>query len=316
MTQHKKNAFFRFEVGTLSRSTTQKLGKGKEVKVLPKTPQFACQYVAYCTGTRIHEERRDMAFNYTAVRDRVVKDVLLIPDGAPAWMQDGQSDDLATRQAVRARIWNAMASRSKREDFREARIFVISLPREMTHAQGIACACEFVQTEVIDKQRSVADISFHAGLAADGGENFHAHVIMTPYPVDDQPDGFNKQKNRILDKDKWLTAMREQCADTINHHLDVCGIDKKVDHRSLASRGEPRQPEHLPTEALHLERKGTQTHLGDAWRGVRHHNKVVELHKRDSVKEGIEEEHAQLTAAQARTRSLLALAREVTGRHG
>lgn len=316
MAQHKKNAFFRFEVGTLSRSTIQKLGKGKEVKVLPKTPQYACQYVAYCTGTRIYEERRGMTFNYTAVRDRVVKDMLLIPEDAPAWMQDGQSDDLAARQAVRERIWNAMANRSKREDFREARIFVISLPREMTHAQGIACVEEFVQTEVIDKQRSVADISFHASTAADGGENFHAHVVMAPYAVDDQPDGFNKQKNRMLDKDKWLTAMREKCADAINHHLDVCGIDTKVDHRSLAARGEQRQPEHLPTEALHLERKGTQTHLGDAWREVRHRNKVVELHQRDGVKEAIEEEQLELTAAQMRTRSLLALAREVTGRHG
>ena len=127
MAQHQKHAFFRFEVGTLSRSTTQKMGKGKDARLVPKTPQFACQYVAYCTGTRMHEERRGMTFNYTAVRHRVVNDRLLIPEGAPAWMQDGQSDDLTTRQAVRERIWNDMANRSKREDFREARIFVISI---------------------------------------------------------------------------------------------------------------------------------------------------------------------------------------------
>jgi hypothetical protein len=220
-----------------------------------------------------------MTFNYTAVRNRVVKDVLLVPNGAPAWMEDGQSDDLAARQAVRERIWNALANRSKREDFREARIFVISIPRETTHAQGIASVEEFVRTEVVDKLRSVADISFHASTAADGGENFHAHVVITPYAIDDQPDGFHQQKNRLLDQDKWLATVRERCADTLNQHLEACGMDMRVDHRSLADRGEKRQPEHLPTGAIHLERKGISAHLGNAWRETRHHNKVVELHK-------------------------------------
>ena len=184
----------------------------------------------------------------------------------------------------------------------------------MTHAQGITCYEDFVRSEVTGKLRSVADIAFHASTAADGGENFHAHVIITPYAIADQPDGFNRQKNRMLDTDKWLTAMREQCAHTINQHLHACGMDKTVDHRSLADREAQRQPEHLPTKALHLERKGTPTQLGDTWRGVRHHNKVVDLHKRDGVKEAIEAEHAQLTAAQVRTRSLFALARVAMGR--
>ncbi len=82
--------------------------------------------------------------------------------------------------------------------------------------------------------------------------------------------------------------------------------------RSLKEQGIDREPEpKIGVVACNMEKQGYETDKGDRWREVRHQNTIMSLAHEVGQKE-IEAE--QLTAAQQRTSSLFALAREATGR--
>ena len=76
----------------------------------------------------------------------------------------------------RERLWNDVEAFEVRKDAQLARAGRASpLPREMTQAQGIALARDFVQAEFVD-QGMIADLNVHWDMAEDGTLNPHAHA--------------------------------------------------------------------------------------------------------------------------------------------
>ena len=65
-----------------------------------------------------------------------------------------------------------------RKDAQLAREVEFALPREMTEAQGIELARDFVRGEFVDRGM-IADLNVHWDMAEDGMPKPHAHVMLT-----------------------------------------------------------------------------------------------------------------------------------------
>jgi hypothetical protein len=136
------------------------------VKVIGrKSGSSAVASAAYRSGSRLRDERIDRSHDFSAKRGVVHSEVLL-PENAPeAW-----SD--------RERLWNDVEAAEVRKDAQLAREVEFSLPREMTEAQGIELARDFVQSEFVDRGM-IADLNVHRDIGEDGMPKPHAHVMLT-----------------------------------------------------------------------------------------------------------------------------------------
>jgi ATP-dependent exoDNAse (exonuclease V) alpha subunit len=142
------------------------------VKVIGrKAGSSAVASAAYRSASRLRDERLDRAQDFTAKRGVVHSEVML-PENAPeAW-------------ADRERLWNHVEACEARRDAQLAREIEFALPRELTQAQGIALARDFVQSEFVDRGM-IADLNVHWDLGADGSPKPHAHVMLTMRAVDE-----------------------------------------------------------------------------------------------------------------------------------
>ena len=146
------------------------------VKVIGrKSGSGAVASAAYRAGMRLRDERLDHSHDFSAKRGVVHSDVML-PEKAPeAW-----SD--------RERLWNDVEAFEIRKDAQLAREVEFALPRELTHAQGIELARDFVQAEFVDRGM-IADLNVHWDMAEDGMPKPHAHVMLTTRAVDENGFG-------------------------------------------------------------------------------------------------------------------------------
>ena len=103
------------------------------VKVIGrKAGSSAVASAAYRSGSRLRDERLGRDQDFSAKRGVVHSEVML-PENAPqAW-----SD--------RERLWNDVEAFEVRKDAQLAREVEFAIPREMTQAQGIELACDFVR---------------------------------------------------------------------------------------------------------------------------------------------------------------------------
>lgn len=197
---------------------------------------------AYRAGARLYDQRLGREYDYT--RKRYIHDTfILTPADAPAWAAD------------RGVLWNRAEAAERRRDASLWRELEVSLPRDLEPkayrplleqalapyvAAGLAC-----------------DVCVHCPPAADGGEQPHAHVMLTTRALG--PDGFGVKKNAdlvaILDGAKGaprgeaLKAERARWADVTNAHLRAAASDRRVDARSYAERGLDRRAEPKMGEA-------------------------------------------------------------------
>lgn len=175
---------------------------------------------AYRSGEKLYDEKQERFMNYSRKQDVVFKEILL-PADAPVWMAD------------REKLWNAVERSETRKDAQLAREFNFALPKEFSKEQNISVAKEFVQNEFVARGM-IADLCIHAGRSKNGQEQPHAHVMLTLREVG--PNGFGL-KNRTWNAKENLMHWRESWAEHLNHYLALNGIDKRVDHRSLANCG-------------------------------------------------------------------------------
>lgn len=177
------------------------------------------------------------------------EDLLVCGHGnLPAWA----GDDPAT-------LWKA-AEKYERKNGSVYREATISLPRELSTEQNIALAADLVAKLAPGKPHQFA---IHAPDSSIAGED-HPHLhLMSSDRVDDgverPADRFFKRPNskhpalggrrkssgglnRMQMRDA-LIRTRKLVADTINHHLAICGHTARVDHRTLKARGVGRQAE-------------------------------------------------------------------------
>ena len=91
---------------------------------------------AYRSGSELQDERAGQAHDFRA-KSGVVHSEILLPEGAPERFSD------------RATLWNEVEATERRKDAQLAREVEFALPREMSRADGIALARDFVQREFV-----------------------------------------------------------------------------------------------------------------------------------------------------------------------
>ncbi|MEO9623190.1 MAG: Ti-type conjugative transfer relaxase TraA [Qipengyuania citrea] len=194
---------------------------------------------AYRSASRLHDQRLDRHHDFTN-KSGVVHSEVLLPEHAP--------HDFADRE----RLWNAVETVEVRKDAQLAREVEFAIPREMSEAQGIALACDFVEAEFVERGM-IADLNVHCDIGADGLAKPHAHVMLTMREVSE--DGFGP-KNRDWNRTELLTGWRERWADHVNERLAELDIDTRIDHRSLEAQGISLEPQHKigPAASRRLER--------------------------------------------------------------
>jgi Ti-type conjugative transfer relaxase TraA len=197
------------------------------VKVIGrKAGSSAVASAAYRSASRLRDERIERSHDFSAKRGVVHSEVLL-PEGAPDHWHD------------RERLWNDVEAFEKRKDAQLAREVEFALPRELSQAQGIELARDFVQAQFVDAGM-IADLNVHWDIGEDGSPKPHAHVMLTMRSVDE--DGFGP-KVRDWNSTQMIERWRERWAELANERLADLDIDTRIDHRSLEAQGIKLEPQ-------------------------------------------------------------------------
>ncbi|MCG7357643.1 Ti-type conjugative transfer relaxase TraA [Roseomonas mucosa] len=183
---------------------------------------------AYRSGMRLHDERLGQSFDY-AGKTGVVHSEILLPEGAPRHWSAPSGE---AQRVARAALWNAVEAGERRKDSQLARDIEIALPRELGQAEAIRLARDFVAEQFVARGM-VADLNVHWGRSQDGGEQPHAHVLLTMRRI--EGEGFGRKEVAWNDR-ALLRGWRERWAELANERLAEAGHDRRIDHRSLAAQ--------------------------------------------------------------------------------
>ncbi|MEA3015188.1 MAG: hypothetical protein QOD42_3733 [Sphingomonadales bacterium] len=213
---------------------------------------------AYRAGECLRDERQGRTFDYRN-RGGVEHSTILLPADAPAWCRG------LTREA----LWNRVEAGERRKDSQTARELRIMIPREVAPQDRVALIREYLERSFVAKGM-VADVSWHNGMASDGKEQPHAHVMLTMRPL--AANGFGPKSRHdwvpdplgrthpdgrpvlvVSNQDSWncpdyFERCREDWENIANAALERAGSDARIDRRSLLERGLSR----LPQPALRL----------------------------------------------------------------
>ena len=223
------------------------------VKVIGrKSGSSAVASAAYRSGSRLRDERLDRSHDFSAKRGVVHSEVML-PENAPeAW-----SD--------RERLWNDVEAFEVRKDAQLAREVEFALPRELTQAQGIELARDFVQSEFVDRGM-IADLNVHRDIGEDGLSKPHAHVMLTMRAVDE--NGFGP-KVRDWNRTEMVERWRQRWAELANERLAELDIDARIDHRSLEAQGIALEPQNqIGAPAQRIEGEGIEADRAEIHREI------------------------------------------------
>ncbi len=211
---------------------------------------------AYRAAELLHDDHLHRDHDFTA-KAGVVHSEIMLPEGAPEWWRD------------RATLWNEVEASEKRHDAQLAREMEFSIPRELSQAEAIRLARDFVAEQFVSRGM-VADVAVHWVTAKDGGRRKgsvgeadgiapggevqpHAHVMLTMRGIG--PDGFGP-KAREWNSRALYEGIRERWAGLANERLCEQGHDVRIDHRSYAEQGIGLEPQHKigPAGARRAER--------------------------------------------------------------
>ncbi|MGH7015217.1 MAG: Ti-type conjugative transfer relaxase TraA [Stellaceae bacterium] len=213
------------------------------VKVIGrKAGSSAVASAAYRSASRLRDDRLERSHDFSNKRGVVHSEVML-PEDAPEQWSD------------RERLWNDVEAFEVRKDAQLAREVEFAIPREMTQAQGIELARDFVQAEFVD-QGMIADLNVHWDMAEDGTPKPHAHVMLTMRSVDE--NGFGP-KVRDWNRTEMVERWRERWAELANERLAELDIDARIDHRSLEAQGIALEPQsQIGAPAQRIEGEGIE----------------------------------------------------------
>jgi Ti-type conjugative transfer relaxase TraA len=226
-----------------------------QVKVIGRNAgRSAIAAAAYRAGEALHDAELGRTFNYLS-KPGVIYSEIMLPAGAPGRWKDRET------------LWNEVAARDpqanddrrvpndpdapKRKQRREkqlAREMELALPRELSQAEAIALARDFVIEQFVSSGM-VADLNVHWGHSADGEAQPHAHIMLTMRRVAPGPDGQPEAGTFGLKERSWndkalLLSWRTRWAELVNARLAEAGFDASIDHRSNAARGIDLEPQH------------------------------------------------------------------------
>lgn len=234
---------------------------------------------AYRSASQLLDDRTGQAHDFTPKRG-VVHSEILLPEGAPALLSD------------RARLWNTVEAAETRRDAQLAREIEFALPREMSRAEGIALARDFVLQTFVARGM-IADLNVHWDAAADGSAKPHAHVMLSLRGVG--PEGFGP-KERTWNAVVELQAWREGWSGHVNAHLARLGIDAHVDHRSLAAQGLPLEPQNkIGPAGARRAMRGEAAERAEEHRQIAARNGAQLLAEPGLALTGVTQQHATFT---------------------
>ncbi|WP_028345498.1 Ti-type conjugative transfer relaxase TraA [Bradyrhizobium murdochi] len=213
------------------------------VKVIGrKAGSSAVASAAYRSATRLRDERLERSHDFSSKRGVVHSEVLL-PQNAPGAWSD------------RERLWNDVEAFEIRKDAQLAREVEFAIPCEITQAQGIELARDFVRGEFVGRGM-IADLNVHWDMAEDGMPKPHAHVMLTMRAVDE--NGFGR-KVREWNRTEMVERWRERWAEVANERLAELDIDARIDHRSLEAQGIALEPQsQIGAPAQRIEGEGIE----------------------------------------------------------
>jgi Ti-type conjugative transfer relaxase TraA len=196
------------------------------------TGRSAVAAAAYRAAEELHDERLGRDHDFTN-KAGVVHSEILLPEGAPGRWQN------------RATLWNEVEAGERQHNAQLARDIELALPRELSKAEAIALARDFVREQFVARGM-VADLNVHWGVGADGEAQPHAHVMLTMRRVERGPEGEGRfrLKERAWNDRALLVGWRERWAEMANARLHALGHDSRIDHRSYAEQGIPLEPQH------------------------------------------------------------------------
>jgi Ti-type conjugative transfer relaxase TraA len=217
------------------------------VKVIGrKSGSSAVASAAYRSASRLRDERLERSHDFSGKRGVVHSEVML-PENAPAAWSD------------RERLWNDVEAFEIRKDAQLAREVEFAIPREMSEAQGIELARDFVRAEFVGLGM-VADLNVHWDIAEDGMPKPHAHVMLTmrQVSVNGDENGFGP-KVRDWNRAEMVERWRERWAEIANERLAELDIDARIDHRSLETQGIALEPQsQIGAPAKRIEVQGIE----------------------------------------------------------
>ncbi|MBY5551529.1 Ti-type conjugative transfer relaxase TraA [Rhizobium leguminosarum] len=235
---------------------------------------------AYRHRTRMMDEQAGMSFSYRRGASELVHEELALPDQLPDWLWsavEGRSVAGASEA-----LWNAVEAFEKQANARLARELIIALPEELTRAENIALAREFVRDN-FTSEAMVADWVYH-----DKDSNPHIHLMTTVRPLTEE--GFGPKNAPVLGENgeplrffppgrpggrivykSWggdketLQAWKVAWAETANRHLALAGHEIRIDGRSYAEQGlDGIAQRHLGPEKADLSRRGAELYFAPA----------------------------------------------------
>lgn len=207
---------------------------------------------AYRAAELIEDRRTGLSFDYASKRG-VEYTEILAPDHAPDWVSD------------RSELWNRVEESETRKNSQVAREVRVALPDELSPEERVELVREFCQEAFVDRGM-VADIAIHAPGSDGDDRNHHAHIMLTTREID--AEGFNT-KNRDWNGKDVLEGWRLSWAEVSNEALERCGLDERIDHRTLEAQRE---------EAL--ERAADAQERGDEEEALRETVRAVSLDRR------------------------------------
>lgn len=190
--------------------------------VQPKRGDVLHKVAAYNSAGRVTASDGTL-YDFSRKADEHVGGCIMLPDGAPAEYADPVA------------LWAAAQDAETRIDGQPARLVEFTIPREVPADQRLEFTRAIVAPWVVEG--AAAQIDIHCPPAADGGEQPHAHVILSRRALG--PEGFAARK---LANTPWTANkgrdMRGAVAERMNQWLADHGVNVRVDHRSHRERGD------------------------------------------------------------------------------
>jgi len=153
---------------------------------------------AYRAGECLFDEELGRSQNFLA-KEGVIHREIILPEGAPRRWLDRET------------LWNEVAAGEVRRDGEQrrsqlAREVEIALPRELSQAEAVRLAQDFVREQFVARGM-VADLNVHWGTASDGQVQPHAHVLLTMRGID--PMG-HRRPEKVLERTHDRRANRRR----------------------------------------------------------------------------------------------------------
>lgn len=209
---------------------------------------------AYRAACKIEDKRTGLEHDYTK-KEGVKHTEIITP--------------LGVNIPNRSDLWNMAEAAEKRKDGCTAREYEVNLPYELNEQQRTELAQDFCKQ--LAKNHGIAvDLCIHEPTqkeikAGADARNHHAHILTTTRKITNNglTDKADIEKSGRKRKDD-LKATRELWATTANKHLEMAGLENRIDSRSLKDQGSSLKPTiKMGKTATTMEREPTYTPKGE-----------------------------------------------------